>query len=562
MAYLLESLGRGLLGSLSSAFEAQLADTCDLPTVALVETARERPNDAAAQVRLGRRYLKEARFSPAKDAFSRALRLERHNLAARLGLLCALDELGRPDEVLKHLRTAQRLLPTDPSILFALGLIQERRGDLRQASRYYHDALTYCPQLRNAHERLAAMAMHADRIGEAVKHYDLLCEWDPGDVETRLTLANLLLVHGLPDEAIAHYEHALTIEPENWVAHNDLASAYEQAGLIDEAIEQLHVTLEEQPGYPDNHLRLGDLYAKLGNDGEALHQYNLALEIQPDHLEAVVKMGTQHLRSGRYIEAARWFNRAVEVNDRLLLAYVGLGLAQRESGRTEDALASFEMAASIEPNSTLLFSEMARLQLKAAMCNGSRKCAPFLPDDAEPSDDAEDTIAHLIDRQIERHCEALRRRPNHADMHYRLGVLLRNRGRTDEAIEAYGHAVEINPVYVKALIKLGLALKESDRVDEAVEVLSRVAELQPDAVDLHYHLGLLFIERNRFELAVEHFEQSGKTKVNDVDFHANLALALQNMGLLDRASATWQAISELISAPGSGPEARRSPAEE
>ncbi len=546
MGYLLECLGRGLLGSLSNAFEAPLGDASDEPTASLLQAAQERPSDSRRHVQLGRRYLKEGRFSGALETFKAALDIDAHALVPRIGLACALDELGRADEAIKHLRTAQKQDPTDPAILFTLGLCHERRNELELARRYYNDALTYCPQLRNAHERLAAIAVHDGDTQQALRSYELLSQWDPGSVDVRMTFANLLLRGNDPQAAIEQFERALTIEPENWVAHNDLASAYEQAGLLKEAIEQLHIVVEEQPGFPDTHLRLGDLYAKIGNGDAAVQQYRAALDIQPDYLEAVVKMGTQHLRSGVYIEAARWFNRAVEINDRLLTAYVGLGVAQRDCGRQEEAMASFEMAASIEPNSTLLFSEMARLQLKAAVCQDADRTLGLGEETktAEPGQSVDD----LIEAQIRRHRNALEERPNHADMYYRLGLLLRNRGRNEEAIDAFRQAVDINPSYVKALIKLGLALKDAGETDEAIEVLGRALELKPEFVDLHYHLGLLFAERNRFELAVEHFEQAVKGNRQNVDFHANLALALQNMGLLDRAAATWQSVCELIPA--------------
>jgi tetratricopeptide (TPR) repeat protein len=216
-----------------------------------------------------------------------------------------------------------------------------------------------------------------------------------------------------------------------------------------------------------------------------------------------------------------------------------------EAGRKEDAFASFDMAASIEPNSTLLFSEMARLHLKVAANQTAERGPSLAHQEPDPSKGGVDTVTETIDRQIDRHRQALKKRPNHADMHYRLGLLLRSRGFKEQAVEEYRHAVEINPVYVKALVKLGLALKEAGEAEEAIVVLERATELKPEYVDLHYHLGLLFAERNRFEVAVEHFEQAGKDKPDDVDFHANLALALQNMGLLDRAAATWQGICEL-----------------
>ena len=94
-------------------------------------------------------------------------------------------------------------------------------------------------------------------------------------------------------------------------------------------------------------------------------QYRAAVVTQPNYLEATVKLGAQHLRQGRHADAAQMFNRAVELNDRLMTAFVGLGVAQHLCGREREAQATFDLAASLEPNSTLLFAETARLQLKS-----------------------------------------------------------------------------------------------------------------------------------------------------------------------------------------------------
>lgn len=46
-------------------------------------------------------------------------------------------------------------------------------------------------------------------------------------------------------------------------------------------------------------------------------------------------------------------------------------------------------------------------------------------------------------------------------------------------------------------------------------------------------------------MAVEHFERAVAGHPTNVAFQGNLALALQNMGMVDRAQATWQIVREL-----------------
>ena len=114
----------------------------------------------------------------------------------------------------------------------------------------------------------------------------------------------------------------------------------------------------------------------------------------------------------------------------------------------------------------------------------------------------------MVDRQIQNLRMALREHPNHADWYYRLGVLLRHRGRLDEAIRAFRSAVRINPQYIKALTKLGFALRDAGEADEAIRVWQQVLKIDPTSVDLHYQLGLIFADRREFENALDGLEQA------------------------------------------------------
>ncbi|MBN2561817.1 MAG: tetratricopeptide repeat protein [Phycisphaerae bacterium] len=554
MSYLLEILGRGLIAHLAGAFQAVLDTDNDETTEELIQAAEVQPDNAGAQIRLAARFLHCDDPISARRIFLNLLSRNESHLVARLGLACAYDELGQIESALQQLRIAQKQDAISPAILFCLGYCHERLGHQDDATNYYQDAIVVCPTLRNAHERLAAIFLQQGEIDIAIHHYTELCRLDPQQTEVHLMLANLFLKAGDYEAAIKQYEHALSLEPENWAAHNDLVSSYEKAGLYREAIEHLHQMIEKQPDFADSRLRLGDLYSRVGNDAAATAQYQRALQICPDHLEANVKLGTAYLRTGQYQNAACSFSFALEINDRLLSAYVGIGVAQHASGREDEAMASFEMARNIEPNSTLLFSEVARMQLKAAAGEQANKFLPAAVEDIVhdvdlPGDASEHRAARrvtdLLSQQIERLRQAIQQDPNHADLRYRLGLIYRNRGQIEDAITEFREAVAINPSYMKALIKLGLALYENDQTDEAVDVLKRATELHPDYADLHYHLGVLFAQQHQFEIAVEHLERAVEGNPRNLSFQANLALALQNMGLIDRANATWQIVREL-----------------
>ena len=64
--------------------------------------------------------------------------------------------------------------------------------------------------------------------------------------------------------------------------------------------------------------------------------------------------------------------------------------------------------------------------------------------------------------------QALRSKPDYAEAHYNLGVVLERVGRAQEAIEHYEQALRIKPDYVKAHYNLGVALARLGRMPEAI----------------------------------------------------------------------------------------------
>ncbi len=551
MSFMLEILGRGLLTELAAAFRNVLSDDEETPTGQLRESVQQKTSTDEDYVRLGIRYLRDRDIIGAKAMFTAACAIRHDNATARIGLACALDELGRTDSAISQMQTALQSHPQDPALLFAIGYCSEHVGAIESAIKHYRASLEVCPYLQNARERLASIFVRENRLEDAAGEYEELCTAQPDDVPTILSLANLYQRLGRLGDAIERYGYALTIDPDNWDARDDLVATYDKEGLFEEAIEEMAEVIEREPAFPDNHMRLGDLYAKIGDDDAALEQYVEAVRIHPGFLEATVKIGTLYLRHGDYEESITWFNKAVELNDQLLAAYIGLGVSQYESGQQEDADETFDQAAVVEPNSTLLFSEVAKLQLK---CEAERQANMYLaPISPQPATgQKKSAIGDLLDRQIERHHHALESRPNYADLHYRLGLLLRQRGDIIEAIHHFRIAVQINPRYSSAAIKLGVALREIGREDESIDVLRDALHAKPDDIALHHQLGLIFADQNKFNLAMEQFESAVRQDGRNIDLHANIALALQNMGLLDRAGAAWETLCDVAASSEEG----------
>ncbi len=538
MSNLLELLGRGLGSDLGDVLDRYFRPPSSQDSEQLAEACRREPQSPEWLLGLGLAHLRDGEVDDAIAQLSQACRLKPDLLAARLALASAYDEKGQFDKALDQLRLASSTHGGEGPVLFGIGFCLEKLHRPEEAAEYYRDAIAKDAAMIAARQRLAAIDVLTGRLDEAIEQYRMLCDMEPQELAYRSALAHLYHRAGRHAEAVDEFETAIAMEPENWALVDDEVEALVADRQFGEAIARLCRLIDQQGPFADLHVRLGDLYGLVGDDESAMRNYLVAMELQPDYMEAAVKAGTQHLTQGRWEQAAESFHQAAELGDSVLECYVGLGVAQAAMGNKAAAMNSFDLAGAIEPNSTILLAEMAKLQLRSAVTEEFTR--GFCDEDSVAGDSGAFNEDLLV-QQIDRHAEAVRNEPNHADIRYRYGVLLRAAGQVQQAMGQFSQAVRISPAFLKAWIKLGITQQEMGLVDDAIETFQKATNVRPDCVDVHYRLGLLYTNRKEFDQAVRHMEEAaGNT--DDGRIRAGLALSLQNMGLMDRVAATWRSL--------------------
>lgn len=546
MSHLLEILGKGLDHEVEDLLRGYFHCSATESVEELerdIEADAERPD---RRLGLALAYRLAERTSDARTCLEALRRDFPEYVPGAIALAVLLYEGGDVEGALKQLRVADQAQPGEAPILHCLGFCLERRGELEPAAACYRQALRADDSYTPSRYRLAAVALVGEDPEEAVEQYAVLRREDPQDGWLRTALGHLLHRAGRHAESCEEFEAAIVIEPENWALVDDEVESLAQEGRHAEAIERLKALIDEQGPFADLHVRIADLYDQIGDEESATRHYRIALEIQPNYLEATVKLGTHHLLFGRWEEAAETFYQAAELNDRVLMNYIGMGVAQHAAGRKIDAMNSFDLATAVEPNSTLLLGEMARLQLRAALADSFAQSFGAIVEDAPPEIDLDNEA--LARRQLQRHEEQIGRTPNRADLRYRYGVLLRSEGKLEAAREQFVKALELSPAYATARVKLGITQQELGHIEQAVETFSRSLQVDQAQIDLHYKLGLMFVDRNEFETAVRHMEEAAGAVEDAGQVRAGIALSLQNMGLMDRAAATWRSLYHIHTA--------------
>jgi len=539
---LLEILGKGLEASLATVILPQCQSLTDAQADQIDSDLQAHPLQADAALRLAVHHAKNGATQRAEKLLDAILEHDPRNLQARLAWAALHCGAGNVDQAVNQLESAMPHHPNDARVLFALGYCRERQGQVDPALRLYQQAAAAQPYLPQPRQRIAAIELCRRQYPGVIDQYRCLQKEHPESVSVYLMLGQLYFQTDQNEDAQAAFERALTIEPDNFEMHDDNVESLVQLGKIDQAIQQLQDIIQQQGDFPDSYVRLADLYSQLADDNAALTNYQKALQLHPGYLEAAVKLGTQHMRMGQLFDAAINFSRAIEINDQLITAYVGLGIAQQRLGKTELATDTINLARALQPNTDLLFAELARLQVRFTISQKTHQdVLSLVGATTKPQED----LDHLVNVQMARHRQVLTDQPNRADIHYLYGLLLRGRGDTEQAAKHFRHTLEINPSYLKAHIKLGLTLLDQQQHDAALTALQEAFILKAEFIDLHYKLALMACDPIEFAMAVEQCQASLPSQVEKTEIQANLSLALQNMALLDRAAANWRTICEL-----------------
>jgi tetratricopeptide (TPR) repeat protein len=139
----------------------------------------------------------------------------------------------------------------------------------------------------------------------------------------------------------------------------------------------------------------------------------------------------------------------------------------------------------------------------------------------------------------------IRKNPDSWMAHNNLGLLLEDKGRTDEALAHYRKALELNPNYAESHSNLGIQLVNIGRTDEAAVHFQKAFELDHNLAKNHNNVGLLLAKIGQSDEAMTHFLKALEINPNYGDAHYNLGLLLANMGRTDEAMAHYQKALEL-----------------
>lgn len=205
---------------------------------------------------------------------------------AQLNLGTVLDDAGRPEESLPHLRRALELKPDFPETLNSLGNVLNRLGRAQEARPLLEQAVRIQPRFAAAHNTLGVALMALGRNDAGLAAFQRALELDPGLTLARVNLGWALANAGRGAEALQQLEQAQRQRPDLADAEFKWGLTLAMNGRLIDAVPHFSRAVGLQPAHPEMRYILGRALWELGRRAEAIEQFNETLLLDPNHAGA------------------------------------------------------------------------------------------------------------------------------------------------------------------------------------------------------------------------------------------------------------------------------------
>ncbi|QDG52451.1 tetratricopeptide repeat protein [Persicimonas caeni] len=468
---------------------------------------------------LAEEYAAAEKYQEALNFFTSNKNLGEKDPEVMLGIVRSYMGLEKWDEAIRQLEEGEKLFPNDARFPLYLGKLNRKRGAFFDAQKALQRAVQIDPALLSAHAALAQLAWKVDEDVEKAESHIQQIRQQPEQIDAGVAtdVAAYFKMSNRRDLAEQWYKASLQRDPNYWPARLALARMYLENGEDEKALTLLERAKEE--GIQDIRLSayLADAYRQSERFAKAVEQINKVIEQYPKNQEYIFIRGRIYFDQGNFDTAREDFNKAYELDPRYHDAYFFVGRTAFEQGDYKKAMKIFRHVLDYRPNEGEFRYWMGRSyeaeeRLTQAL-EEYRKATAVDESYGLTNPQLYVRRGRLLSRlgysvqgkqDIAR---ALELAPDMTEALIAMGEANYGEQNYDEAIENFEDVLEKRPEHAEVQYKLGMALQYTGKELESVEHLQNAVRYGYDDPEVFRTLGYLYKRMRKNKLAVKSFKE-------------------------------------------------------
>ncbi len=279
---------------------------------------------------------------------------------------------------------------------------------------------------------------------------------------------------------------ALFHDPGCMDARFQLCNLLQLRGQVALAIEQYQMILRGNPGCVPVLLNLGHAYRKIKRYEDAETCYRQIVFSDPTHRDALFFLAAVDMDRGRVESAIGKLSALTRLHPQFIDARFKLAIAHKQSGQLDDAMAGFYSVLKINPKMPHVLNHLGTIHKAKGRYDRAKRC----------------------------YHQALEMNANSYDVHNNLGTLFHETGQYDQAVACFHTALSLNGNYPHAHHNLGNTLQSMVRYDEAIGHYRKAIELDPGLFSAYYHCGIAHQNLKNSQAAILMFEKALSLRPN------------------------------------------------
>ena len=539
---------------------------------------RVEPRSAIAFQRLGLMWLEEGAPFRAAAYLLKAQDLTPNDLETKVTLARALFGLGRLGEARQLALTVLEQSPDQDEALILLADTDRTQADLeateeRLAKAARPDTAAFQMASGNVATQRGDFASAEISIRRAIT-------LDPQSSLPHLAMAKLHLLQGKTEEAGEEFKAAVKLSRPRSNARLAFADFRMRSGAVDEAAEIFRESTKAAPDYLPAWQRLSEIAFNRGKYGECLKLLENILARDAQNLEARIVQAKVWLATGQTQQAIEKLEDLCRTNPKVPQLNYELALAYLKDKNPSQATTVLRQAIAAKPDYVDAILLLGKVDLETGSAALTVRAmvdlltnhphllsAEMLLMEAYLSSGRPSEAAAVVREQI-------RFYPQSADAYYRLGLILSQQNKSDEARAAFEKVLELAPGNLMAINQLvdldikkkdfdsGLARAEAElnrtpppavayfmkgkvyaaegKFDQAESPLLKALELDPDSLGTYNLLISTYLAANKISQAVHYLEALLSKNPKQTEAWISLALSYEKAGNFDKARDAYE----------------------